>query len=58
MKDPIVPLEQAEEHVQLAVELIYLLEINQIAPDVALKAVKLVEQDLLHKVNHQAETSA
>lgn len=58
MKDPIVPLEQAEEHVQLAVEPIYLLEINQVAPDIALKAVKLVEHDLLHQLNNQAETSA
>lgn len=49
MKKSLLPIEQADKEVQLAVDLIYLLETNQIEPDVALKALKIVEQDLVSK---------
>ncbi|WP_017025154.1 pleiotropic regulatory protein RsmS [Vibrio rumoiensis] len=39
-------LDSAPEEVQLAVDLIYLLESNEIAPEVALKALEIVQQDL------------
>lgn len=45
MSDP-NSLENAPEEVKLAVDLIYLLESNQIDPEVALKALDIVKSDL------------
>jgi hypothetical protein len=47
------PLEQADEEIQLAVDLIYLLESNEIDAKLALKALKIVEHDLLNKLKEQ-----
>ncbi|WP_159567093.1 pleiotropic regulatory protein RsmS [Budvicia diplopodorum] len=44
-------LEQAPKDVQLAVDLIYLLESNEIDPNVALAALKIVEQDLERRLS-------
>lgn len=46
-------LNDAPEHVQLAVDLIYLFETNHVDPKLALEALKLVEQDLLTKLDCQ-----
>ena len=43
-------LEQAPDHVKLAVDLIELLETNEIAPDVAVEALRLVLKDFENKV--------
>lgn len=42
-------LTSAPEHVQLAVDLIYLLESNEVSPQTALSALDIVKQDLLTK---------
>ncbi|WP_017446198.1 pleiotropic regulatory protein RsmS [Gayadomonas joobiniege] len=42
-------LENAPNHVKLAVDLIYLLESNEVAPADVLKALKIVEQDFSNK---------
>ncbi|WP_158134889.1 pleiotropic regulatory protein RsmS [Vibrio navarrensis] len=47
------PLEQAPEEIKLAVDLIYLLESNDIAPEIALAALKIVQQDIEHKLQTQ-----
>ncbi|MGC7891547.1 DUF2496 domain-containing protein [Vibrio anguillarum] len=39
---------------KLAVDLIYLLETNQIEPHTALEALKIVQQDLLRKLDDTA----
>ncbi|MDR9828789.1 pleiotropic regulatory protein RsmS [Vibrio sp. FNV 38] len=44
-------LEQAPEEIKLAVDLIYLLESNDITPETALKAIDIVRNDLLTKIN-------
>ncbi|QYK00410.1 pleiotropic regulatory protein RsmS [Shewanella psychrotolerans] len=44
-------LKQASEEVKLAVDLIYLLETHEIAPEVALAALDIVKQDLQGKLN-------
>lgn len=44
-------LNQASDEVKLAVDLIYLLETHEIAPEVALAALDIVKQDLLGKLN-------
>lgn len=44
-------LENAPPEVKLAVDLIYLLETNDIDPQVALKALSIVTQDLEKKLN-------
>ncbi|CDL83242.1 pleiotropic regulatory protein RsmS [Xenorhabdus szentirmaii] len=46
-------LEQAPPEVQLAVDLIYLLECNDISPDTALAALDIVKQDLQQKLEKQ-----
>jgi len=46
MKTLTPSLKNASQEVQLAVDLIYLLEINKISPDIALKSLKIVENDL------------
>ncbi len=48
-------LENAPKEIQLAVDLIYLLETNEIEPDVALKALEIVKQDLLAKTAKSEE---
>ncbi len=47
------PLEDAPEEIKLAVDLIYLLETNEIAPEIALKAIKIVQSDLENKLKTQ-----
>ena len=44
------PLDSASEEIKLAVDLIYLLESNEIDPSIALEALKIVEADLIRKV--------
>jgi len=49
-------LDDAPEDIKLAVDLIYLLESNEIPPNVALSALKIVTQDLkaqLNKINKE-----
>ncbi len=48
---PTSPLDDAPDDIKLAVDLIYLLESNEIAPDVALRALKIVQTDLENKLN-------
>ncbi|CAM2799338.1 pleiotropic regulatory protein RsmS [Vibrio ordalii] len=55
MNDPTVPLDGASEEIKLAVDLIYLLETNQIEPHTALEALKIVQQDLLRKIEEAAK---
>ena len=43
-------LNQAPADVQLAVDLIELLEVNQVAPELALKALRLVTADFERKL--------
>ncbi|CAE6907233.1 pleiotropic regulatory protein RsmS [Vibrio alginolyticus] len=47
------PLEDAPEEIKLAVDLIYLLETNEIDPETALKAIKIVQSDLENKLKTQ-----
>lgn len=44
-------LEQAPEHIKLAVDLIYLLESNEISTELAIKAIDIVREDLQQKLN-------
>ncbi|PSW18801.1 primosomal protein [Photobacterium sanctipauli] len=44
------PLDDAPADVKLAVDLIYLLETNEIEPEVALSALKMVTKDLEGKI--------
>ncbi|AEF55603.1 pleiotropic regulatory protein RsmS [Marinomonas posidonica] len=44
-------LEKAPDHVKLAVDLIELLETNEIAPDVAVEALRLVLNDFENKLS-------
>jgi len=46
-------LDKAPEQVKLAVDLIYLLESNEIQPQVAIEAIEIVRQDLLRKLEQQ-----
>ncbi|MDW6092667.1 DUF2496 domain-containing protein [Vibrio rhizosphaerae] len=57
MSDQHPPLAQAPEPVQLAVDLIYLLESNAIDPAVALEAIYIVEADLKNKLNTATQAS-
>ncbi|MCW8327602.1 pleiotropic regulatory protein RsmS [Photobacterium sp. SDRW27] len=45
------PLDEAPEDIKLAVDLIYLLESNEISPEIALSALEIVTQDLKAKLN-------
>ncbi|CAH0533914.1 hypothetical protein VST7929_01791 [Vibrio stylophorae] len=47
------PLNQAPAHIQLAVDLIYLLESNDIDPQTALKALAIVQQDLEQRLDKE-----
>ncbi|BET95799.1 pleiotropic regulatory protein RsmS [Xenorhabdus taiwanensis] len=50
-------LEQASPEVQLAVDLIYLLECNEISPAIALAALEIVKHDLQGKLKKQPQQS-
>ncbi|EGR1218944.1 DUF2496 domain-containing protein [Vibrio parahaemolyticus] len=50
---PTSPLDDAPEEIKLAVDLIYLLETNEIDPEVAIKALKIVLTDLENKLKAQ-----
>ncbi|EIU6867364.1 pleiotropic regulatory protein RsmS [Vibrio parahaemolyticus] len=50
---PTSPLDDAPEEIKLAVDLIYLLETNEIDPEVAIKALKIVRTDLENKLKAQ-----
>ena len=52
-----VPLAQAPLHVQLAVDLIYLLEQHQLSPDLVLKALRIVEHDFARKAAAETKSS-
>ncbi|WAJ69729.1 DUF2496 domain-containing protein [Catenovulum adriaticum] len=45
-------LKEAPTHVQVAVDLIMLLEDNNVDPNDVLKAIKIVEQDYLNKLGN------
>ncbi|WP_040552039.1 YbaM family protein [Rheinheimera nanhaiensis] len=49
-------LEQAPEHIKLAVDLIMLLEQHQLPPDIVLKALALVKQDYIAKQRQQQQS--
>ncbi|OKP04407.1 pleiotropic regulatory protein RsmS [Xenorhabdus eapokensis] len=51
-------LEQAPPEVQLAVDLIYLLECNEVSPAIALAALEIVQHDLQSKLKKQVQKSA
>lgn len=50
-------VENAPPELQLAVDLIYLLECNEIAPDVALAALEIVKRDYQEKLNLKGDRS-
>ncbi|RQW63274.1 pleiotropic regulatory protein RsmS [Vibrio viridaestus] len=52
MSDSKQNLKDAPEEIQLAVDLIYLLEQNNIEPEIALKALDIVKNDYLKKINN------
>ena len=49
-EQPKSPLDNAPPEIKLAVDLIYLLENNEIEPEIALRAVKIVQNDLENKL--------
>ncbi|BDY06422.1 pleiotropic regulatory protein RsmS [Ferrimonas sp. YFM] len=51
-------LDDAPQEIKLAVDLIYLLESNEIDPEVALKALAIVEKDLRSKLPAEPAASA
>ncbi|MBD2784753.1 pleiotropic regulatory protein RsmS [Xenorhabdus sp. DI] len=52
-----MPLEQASPEIQLAVDLIYLLECNEVPPAIALAALEIVKHDLQGKLGKQTQQS-
>ncbi|WP_427978575.1 pleiotropic regulatory protein RsmS [Agarivorans sp.] len=48
-------IETAPKHIQLAVDLIQLLEENQIAPELALQALAIVTEDYKNKLAQQPD---
>lgn len=50
-KDQSSALDNAPEHIKLAVDLIYLLETNEVPAKTALEALELVKADLVEKLN-------
>ncbi|MBQ4836223.1 MULTISPECIES: YbaM family protein [Pseudoalteromonas] len=48
-------VEQAPQHVKLAVDLIMLLEQNQVPPQQVLDALEIVKQDYLKKAHAEIE---
>lgn len=54
MTQPNLPLNDAPDEIKLAVDLIYLLESNEVDPQVALKALEIVKSDLVQKIQTSA----
>lgn len=50
-------LENAPDDVKLAVDLIELLEINNIAPQIVLSALEMVRQDYVNKLKNAEDAS-
>ncbi|WP_247684753.1 YbaM family protein [Pseudoalteromonas luteoviolacea] len=50
------PLDDAPQHVKLAVDLIMLLEQNEVAPKDVLQALEIVKQDFLNKIQLEQKT--
>ncbi|CAM3359996.1 pleiotropic regulatory protein RsmS [Yersinia entomophaga] len=48
-------VEHAPPELQLAVDLIYLLECNEIAPETALAALEIVKRDYQQKLSHHRQ---
>jgi hypothetical protein len=48
-------LENAPQDVQLAVDLIFLLESNEVDPNIALSALEIVKQDLQRKLQTNSD---
>ncbi|EHH2447539.1 pleiotropic regulatory protein RsmS [Vibrio vulnificus] len=48
------PLDQAPDEIKLAVDLIYILESNEVDAEVALAALKIVQQDLEAKLKQES----
>lgn len=46
-------LNKADEEIKLAVDIIYLLETNDICPNIALKALEIVQKDLQQKIQNE-----
>jgi hypothetical protein len=46
----ITQLESEDEHIQLAVDLIYLLESNNLSPNTVVKALDIVKADFANKL--------
>ncbi|OLQ86237.1 primosomal protein [Vibrio ponticus] len=57
MTSPAASLDSAPDEIKLAVDLIYLLESNQVDPQVALDAIKIVKSDLEAKLAQQAKSA-
>ncbi|EGU32232.1 hypothetical protein VII00023_15081 [Vibrio ichthyoenteri ATCC 700023] len=51
---PATGLDNAPDEIKLAVDLIYLLESNNVAPQTALEAIKIVQSDLEAKLANKA----
>lgn len=51
-------LTEAPQEIQLAVDLIYLLETSEITPDIVLKALEIVKNDYISKQQIQAAQTA
>lgn len=47
------PLDNAPEDIKLAVDLIYLLESNEISPEVVLSALAIVKKDFEEKLENK-----
>ncbi|KMV30654.1 pleiotropic regulatory protein RsmS [Photobacterium swingsii] len=54
MTEKTSPLDNAPEDIKLAVDLIYLLESNEIAPEIALSALAMVKKDLEEKLKNKS----
>ncbi len=57
MKNTHSELNSAPDDVKLAVDLIYLLETNEVDPNVALSAINMVKNDLERKINFAEKTT-
>lgn len=53
---PNMSVENAPPELQLAVDLIYLLECNEIAPETALAALEIVQRDYQEKLKNSKST--
>ncbi len=54
-QNPTSGLENAPPDVQLAVDLIFLLESNEVDPTIALRALEMVKQDLQRQLQGNAD---